>query len=402
MIREFISNIFFNTALGNGFYNELNQAGFLYMSLISVIAIIIFRYSEKINLKVLYFFCFFFSAVTTLNVLRYMPYGGDAKIYCELTDYSQTSNVSIYNTTLKYTFNYPPIFENIFTRLCAFNYVDNYYFYTLTFGILFLILSKKQDKNIFLYTLYFFGSFLGLRWSLKTGNFVFLELVFLTLFVFNYKKNNPISYVFLILFGFQRIWYLLLIPIFLIIDRDQYFKKLQLIFVSSFFLILFNSNNLYSYISSLFSIEEGYSLFKETPGHNTPSIYLGLLNSLNLDSSLVALIIYSLLSFIFTFLFMRKKTLSRDIVAVVAICFLILLNPYLKPYHFIFFVPLLLLIKDVYLVDTRSMLLSILYPSIFWITASNLSVGTITGYFQTVCFGLFVFNLVQLDLDRHD
>ena len=99
---------------------------------------------------------------------------------------------------------------------------------------------------------------------------------------------------------------------------------------------------------------------------------------------------------------MRKKTLSRDIVAVVAICFLILLNPYLKPYHFIFFVPLLLLIKDVYLVDTRSMLLSILYPSIFWITASNLSVGTITGYFQTVCFGLFVFNLVQLDLDRHD
>ena len=125
MIREFISNIFFNTALGNGFYNELNQAGFLYMSLISVIAIIIFRYSEKINLKVLYFFCFFFSAVTTLNVLRYMPYGGDAKIYCELTDYSQTSDVSIYNTTLKYTFNYPPIFENIFTRLCAFNYVDN-------------------------------------------------------------------------------------------------------------------------------------------------------------------------------------------------------------------------------------------------------------------------------------
>jgi hypothetical protein len=111
---------------------------------------------KKLTYKVLYFFCFFFSAVTTLNVLRYMPYGGDAKIYCELTDYSQTSDVSIYNTTLKYTFNYPPIFENIFTRLCAFNYVDNYYFYTLTFGILFLILSKKQDKNIFLLHFIFF------------------------------------------------------------------------------------------------------------------------------------------------------------------------------------------------------------------------------------------------------
>tara|TARA_B100001769_G_scaffold46236_1_gene32759 strand:- start:496 stop:795 length:300 start_codon:yes stop_codon:yes gene_type:complete len=99
---------------------------------------------------------------------------------------------------------------------------------------------------------------------------------------------------------------------------------------------------------------------------------------------------------------MRNKSLSNEIVAVILICSLILLNPYLKPYHFIFFTPLLLLIKDSYLTNTKSMLLSIAYPSFFWIVASNLSVGTLTGYFQTVFFGLFVFNLVQLDLDRND
>ena len=92
----------------------------------------------------------------------------------------------------------------------------------------------------------------------------------------------------------------------------------------------------------------------------------------------------------------------KEVDAVVLICSLILLNPYLKPYHFIFFTPLLLLIKDSYLTNTKSMLLSIAYPSFFWIDASNLSVGTLTGYFQTVFFGLFVFNLVQLDLNRND
>tara|TARA_B100001996_G_scaffold66858_1_gene48593 strand:- start:193 stop:807 length:615 start_codon:yes stop_codon:yes gene_type:complete len=204
------------------------------------------------------------------------------------------------------------------------------------------------------------------------------------------------------MFGFQRLWYLLLVPIFLIFDRDKSFKKFKLIFISSFFLILVNFNNLSVYLSSLLSTEGGYSVFKESPGHNTPSIYIGLLKGFNLDSSLTTLFIYSLVSLIFSFLFIRNKSLSREIFIVVSICFLILLNPYLKPYHFIFFAPLLLLIKDTYLSNTKSMLLSIAYPSFFWIVASNLSVGTLTGYFQTVFFGLFVFNLVQLDLDRND
>ena len=122
---------------------------------------------------------------------------------------------------------------------------------------------------------------------------------------------------------------------------------------------------------------------------------LVLVKGLNLSPSLITLLVYLLVSFIFLFLFMRNKSLSNEIVAVILICSLILLNPYLKPYHFIFFTPLLLLIKDSYLTNTKSMLLSIAYPSFFWIVASNLSVGTLTGYFQTVFFGLFVFTLVQ-------
>ena len=198
MIREFVSNLFFNTALGNGFYYNLNQVGLIYLGLISLIAIVLYRLNEKINLRILYLFCFLLSSIATFNVLRYLPYGGDAAIYCELTKFSKNSGISIYNTSFKYTFNYPPIYENILNYLCTFNYEENYYFYSIGFGIFLAILSKKQGQNVFLFSLYFLGSFLGLRWSLKTGNFVFLELIFLTLFVVNYKKNNPISYLFLI------------------------------------------------------------------------------------------------------------------------------------------------------------------------------------------------------------
>ena len=402
MIREFVSNLFFNIALGNGFYYKLNQVGIIFLVSISLLAFVLYRLSEKVNLRILYLFCFLLSSVTTFNVLRYIPYGGDAAIYCELTTFSKNSGISIYNTNFKYTFNYPPIFENILSYLCTFNYEENYYFYLIVFGIFLAIITKKQGKNVFLFSLYFIGSFLGLRWSLKTGNFVFLELFFLTLFVVNYKKNNPISYLFLILFGFQRLWYLLLVPIFLFFDRDERLKKIQLIFSTSFFLFLLNFNNLSVYITSLLPSSEGYSIFKEPPGHNTPSIYFGLVNGLNLSPSLITLIFYLLASLIFLFLFMSNKSLSKDVVAAVSICSLILLNPYLKPYHFIFLAPLLLLIKDSYLINTKSMLLSIAYPSFFWIVASNLSVGTLTGYFQTVFFGLFVFNLVQLDLNRND
>ena len=402
MIREFVSNLFFNTALGNGFYYNLNQVGLICLGLISFIAIILYRLNEKINLRILYLFCFLLSSIATFNVLRYLPYGGDAVIYCELTTFSKNSGISIYNTSFKYTFNYPPIFENILNYLCTFNYEENYYFYLIGFGIFLAILSKKQGKNVFLFSLYFLGSFLGLRWSLKTGNFVFLELIFLTLFVVNYKKNNPISYLFLILFGFQRLWYLLLVPVFLFFDHDKSLKKFQLIFISSFFLILLNFNSLLVYLTSLLPSGEGYSIFKELPGHNTPSIYIGLVKGLYLSHSLITLFFYLLVSFIFLFLFMRNKSLSKEIVAVVLICSLILLNPYLKPYHFIFFTPLLILIRDSYLNNAKSMLLSIAYPSFFWIVASNLSVGTLTGYFQTVFFGLFVFNLVQLDLNIND
>ena len=121
-----------------------------------------------------------------------------------------------------------------------------------------------------------------------------------------------------------------------------------------------------------------------------------------ISASVIVFWIYFPVVALFIFIFMRNKSLSKELVAVVLICFLILLNPYLKPYHFIFFTPLLLLIKDSYLTNTRSMLFSIAYPSFFWIVASNLSVGTLTGYFQTVFFALFVFNLVKLDLDRND
>ena len=233
MFRKFLSELFFNASLGNGFYSDLSAGTFVVLIIFIILSFLLIKFSEYIKVEFLFGLGLLLSSITTINVLRYKPYGGDAKIYCDLTSLSKSSNLSIYDVEYKYTFNYPPIFRQLLDFLCDFGYQANYYLFLVPALILFLLILRNENRNLFLSSMYLFGAFLALRWVLKTGNFVMLELVFLILFVWHYKKKSHFLYLFLILFGIQRVWFLLLVPILFYLDNTDFAKKVKTIIFAS-------------------------------------------------------------------------------------------------------------------------------------------------------------------------
>jgi len=402
MFRKFLSELFFNTSLGNGFYSDLSSRTFVVLIIFIILSFFLIKFSEYLKFEFIFGLGLLLSSITTINVLRYKPYGGDAKIYCDLTFLSKSSNLSIYDVEYKYTFNYPPIFRQILNFLCDFGYQTNYYYFLLPALILFLLILKNENRNAFLSSAYLFGAFLALWWVLKTGNFVMLELVFIILFVWYYKKKSHFSYLFLILFGIQRIWFLLLVPIVFYLDKSNFAKKVKTIIFSSLFAILVNINSFNEFLESIFNSNSQYNILRESPGHNTPSIYLGLLNILNIDSNLFLLIIYVLIGIYILFLILRKFKISNDIKLVTTFTLVLLINPYLKPYHFIFIIPCLLLVSDPFLKDKRSVITAIIMPNLFWIIFSNLSSGTSLGFFQLLFIIVFIINLISLDKEKNE
>ncbi len=365
-------------------------------------SLLLIKFSEYIKVEFLFGLGLLLSSITTINVLRYKPYGGDAKIYCDLTFLSKSSNLSIYDVEYKYTFNYPPIFRQLLDFLCDFGYQTNYYLFLVPALILFLLILRNENRNLFLSSMYLFGAFLALRWVLKTGNFVMLELVFLILFVWHYKKKSHFLYLFLILFGIQRVWFLLLVPILFYLDNTNFAKKVKTIIFASLFALLVNINSFNEFLGSIFNSNSQYNILRESPGHNTPSIYLGLLNVLNIDSNLFLLIIYVLAGIYILFLILRKFKMSTDIKLITTFTLVLLINPYLKPYHFIFIIPCLLLVSDSFLKDKRSIITAIIMPNLFWIIFSNLSSGTSLGFFQLLFIIAFIINLISLDKEKNE
>jgi len=402
VFRKYLSELFFNTSLGNGFYSDLSSGTFVVLIIFIILSFLLIKFSEYLKFEFVLGLALLLSSITTINVLRYKPYGGDAKIYCDLTFLSKSSNLSIYDVEYKYTFNYPPIFRQILDFLCDFGYQSNYYFFLLPALVLFLLILRNENRNVFLSSVYLFGAFLALWWVLKTGNFVMLELVFLILFVWHYKKKSHLSYLFLILFGIQRIWFLLLVPILLYLDNTNFAKKAKTIIFASLFTMLINISSVYEFLDSIFNSNSQYNVWRESPGHNTPSIYLGVLNILNIDSNLFLLIIYVLAGIYILFLIIRKLKMSTDIKLITTFTSVLLINPYLKPYHFIFIVPCLLLVSDSLLKDKRSIITAIIMPNLFWIIFSNLSSGTSLGFFQLLFIIAFIVNLISLDKEKNE
>lgn len=395
MFREFLSLLFFNTALGNGYYENPDLASLIIVVISLITLFTIYKFLNLINTNLMFSFSIILTSVVVLNVLRYPPFGGDAVIYCEINQAVLNSSNSIYDLELKYTFNYPPMYKYLIKSICSFDYFNWYPFITLL-SLLIIFPKNQAPKNSLLVLLYFFGSFLALRWVLKTGNFVFFEIIFLNYFVKNYKKNKEINYLLLFLFGFQRLWFLLLIPIIFIFDIKKNNSKK---FIFPILIIsLLNISELRNFISSLFGNGETYNLFIEIPGHNTPSIYLGFMNIFKVDSSLISLSIFVLSSLLIFKLLNVNKLNNINLFYIFS--FFLIMNPYLKPYHFIFFLPLLQLINIEILREKSSIFLSLLAPNFLWILGSNINSGTNFGYFQIVIYSLFVFNVFKLNKEN--
>ena len=166
--------------------------------------------------------------------------------------------------------------------------------------------------------------------------------------------------------------------------------------------MLVNINSFNEFLGSIFNSNSQYNILRESPGHNTPSIYLGLLNILNIDSNIILLTIYVLVAIYILFLILRKLKISTDIKLITTFTFVLLINPYLKPYHFIFIVPCLLLVSDSFLRDKRSIIAAIILPNLFWIIFSNLSSGTSLGFFQLLFIIAFIINLISLDKEKNE
>ena len=205
----------------------------------------------------------------------------------------------------------------------------------------------------------------------------------------------------MILFGIQRIWFLLLVPVLLYLDNTNFARKVKTIISTSLFAMLININSLNKFLGSIFNSNSQYNILKESPGHNTPSIYLGLLNVLNIDSNIFLLLIYVLVCIFILILILRKYKMSTEIKLITTFTLVLIINPYLKPYHFIFIIPCLLLVSDSFLKDKRSIITAIIMPNLFWIIFSNLSSGTSLKFFQLFII-VFIINHISLVKEKNE
>ena len=154
MFREFLSLLFFNTALGNGYYENPDLASLIIVVISLITLFTIYKFLNLINTNLMFIISIILTSVVVLNVLRYPPFGGDAVIYCEINQAVLNSSNSIYDLELKYTFNYPPMYKYLIKSICSFDYFNWYPF--ITFLSLLIIFPKNQaPKNSLLVLLYF-------------------------------------------------------------------------------------------------------------------------------------------------------------------------------------------------------------------------------------------------------
>ena len=195
----------------------------------------------------------------------------------------------------------------------------------------------------------------------------------------------------------QRLWFLILVPLIYFLEKEEKFKKLFYILSSTVFAIFINLGLLVDFLNRHFNSATQYSVLTEMPGHNTPSIYLGIVRLLKLQSNVLILFLYVLISLYLINLIIKKNQLGRNMSLTIFFFLVLIINPYMKPYHFIFFLPFLIFIDDKFLQNKKNIIVAIILPNLFWIIFSNLSSGTYIGFVQLLFFILFTINLIQFE-----
>jgi len=389
LIREAISSFLFKVGMGQAYYIESE----LIYALIAIILFLgIIFLSNKVGIKfpqgtphatLLIGFVVAFAAI------RYPPFGGDAQIYCNYV-YMDLVGDNIYDSTEKYAFNYPPLFIGIIGQFCKFNY-EIYYpiLYTILICVIGFFFSREYKIGLGTTMILLTSSFLGLRWIFKTGNFLIWELIFLSLALYFSKKNENITLVLLVLLGLQRLWLLTAVIFWYIIAKEKIdYKGLLGSFSAFSILALIRFDLLYSYLFQLYGGNTLSSVWDGSANHNSPSLFLNIIDVFNLHSNFKM----SLLLYCLTVLFFIYKNLVNNIFSnkthllSQTIFLLIVLNPTFKPYLALLatvaLFPLFEMMKKNAL--NHFFVLYCLLSNLFWIIGSIFPMGYPYSVFQIV------------------
>ena len=389
MVRELISSLLFNIAMGQSYYYDPN----IFTSIFSFLLYLSFGWVilKKISIptKLNIYVTLVLGLVVAFASIRYMPFGGDAGIYCDYISIDLAGS-NVYLANQKYAFNYPPFFITLLTQFCKYNYMEVYpIIYSVLVVLATYILSKEYKIEVLTVMTILATSFLGFRWILKTGNFLFWEMIFLLLALVFAKKNANITLVFLVLFGFQRLWFIL-IPLFWFKVAKEKINYIGLggsaLVLLSLLAIKFDLLN--SYINQLLNGNTISSVWNGEANHNSPSLFLNVVDLFNLHSSfLICFIVYSAIIIFYinksldeSIFNQRQYLLSQIIFLVVA------LYPTFKPYYAILaliaLVPLIALLKVNYV--GHYIFVSCFLINIFWIIGSLVPMGYPYSIFQIV------------------
>ena len=335
LIRESISSFLFFIAMGKSYYSASKPiyiaiSILLYCGLFLLLSKTYFK-GTRLNIYI--------SLATGLLIafasVRYMPFGGDAQIYCNYIK-MDVSGQNIYSATEKYSFNYPPFFVIVLAQFCKYNYESIYpIIYLILISIVSIYFTKEYKIEFIISATLLTSSFLGLRWIFKTGNFLVWEIIFLSLSLFFSKRNANLTLIFLLLFGFQRLWFLLAAIFWYIISKEKINNSSL---ISSFILLLslmiVRFDLLTSYIIQLYQGNTLSSVWNGAADHNSPSIFLNFIDVFNLHDRLLPLLLsYSILVIFFISKYLITNIfIQNDHVISQIIFLLIILNPTFKPY----------------------------------------------------------------------
>ena len=389
LVRELISSLLFNIAMGQSYYYDPN----IFSSIFSLLLYLSFGWIiiKKISIPTKFniYSALLLGLVVAFASVRYMPFGGDARIYCDYITIDLAGS-NVYLADQKYAFNYPPFFIALLTQFCKYNYVEVYpIIYSALITLATFVLSREYKIPALTVMTILATSLLGFRWILKTGNFLFWEVSLLLLALVFAKKNANITLIFLVLFGFQRLWFIL-IPLFWFKVAKEKINYIGLggSVLISLSLLAIKSEFLNSYFNQLLNGNTISSVWNGEANHNSPSLLFNIIDLFNLHSSfLTCLVVYSTIVIFYISKSLDRNVFNQKEYLLSQIIFLVVaLNPAFKPYYAILgviaLVPLVALLKAKY-VDHYIFVYCFLI-NIFWIIGSMVPMGYPYSIFQIV------------------
>ena len=317
----------------------------------------------------------FFAALTIFYDRGFNNVGWDKKSICRWTELSQEfQNLSIYSVqlvdninTLNYnapTFSlyYPPaIIDTVFFQ-CS---IDNFVFNILGlcfFVVVSIFLSRSLKHINFLETLLFIQFGLSVYfWIFKSGQFFIFETSFLVLGLMAIKNNKKIkSVIFFIIFGIQKIYFLLFA---FILNKKS--KFLNIAIITLVIANLVNYNLIYDYFQFWFS-SNGY-IFGERVGYHSffdeklsrssiSTLFLikevfynfNFINTLQISSQRLLLLLTTLILSLLVYIFFKRffSDSSEKVYVYLKALLITVLFPLLKPYSLIIYLIIVLFMSN--------------------------------------------------------